>query len=86
MNLEIPLLAVRSNTWKIEALLKEVRLEHRIIADLESLKARLSGGSASALFCYSIAELERIRAFRAQTRGRAHRMFESLTRAAPTQG
>jgi hypothetical protein len=85
LNLEIPLLAVRSNTWKIEALLEEVRLEDRIIADFESLKARLSGGSESALFSYSIAELERIRAFRAQTRSRAHRMFESFTRAAPAQ-
>jgi hypothetical protein len=78
LDLEIPFLAVPSNTWKVEALLKEAGLEHRIIRDLESLKARLSGGGEPSLFSYSSAEIERMRAFRLQTRERALKMFSLI--------
>jgi hypothetical protein len=80
LDLEIPVLAVPSNTWKIESLLSEVGLKNRIIVDLDDLQAKLAAGGL-VQFAYSSEELDRIRNFRATARQKAVGMFTTIRQA-----
>jgi hypothetical protein len=63
IDLEIPVLAVPSNTWKIEGVLKIAGLENRLITDLGVLRHRLETEGIEP-FGYSSMEIERMRSLR----------------------
>lgn len=80
LDLEIPVLAVPSNTWKIESLLSEVGLKDRIIVDLGALQRTLAA-QGPGQFAYSSEETKSIRAFRISARQKALDMFTSIHHA-----
>jgi hypothetical protein len=75
--LEIPVLALPSNTRKIESLLNEIGLNSRIILDLDELAARLANGDAGQ-FAYRAEEIAEIRSFRRGARKKALDMFSTI--------
>jgi polysaccharide pyruvyl transferase WcaK-like protein len=80
LDLEIPVLAVPSNTWKIESLLAEVGLKDRIITDLDDLRTKLAAGGPE-LLAYSSEEIESIRNFRKSAKKKALEMFVAIRQA-----
>lgn len=83
LDLGLPVLAIRSNTHKIEALFADVGLEDRMI-DLDDLPALARDGALAAR-TYSTDERSRIAAFLADGERRASAMFgriAALARAA----
>jgi polysaccharide pyruvyl transferase WcaK-like protein len=77
LDLEIPVVAVASNTKKIEGVLAGAGLADRLVKDLDALQNRL-GTEGIAAFAYSTDELERIRSFRKRARAEALSMLESI--------
>lgn len=75
--LEIPMVALRSSTWKTEALLDAAGLQHRLVSDLDELGQRLASDGTEP-FLYASDEIARIRALRAQTLADAEAMFAQL--------
>ena len=83
LDLEIPVLGVPSNTWKIEAVLAGAGLEHRLISNLDEVQRRLKTEGIES-FQYTAAELERMSAFRDKARTSARAMFQSICQSGAT--
>ena len=79
LDLGIPVLGVRSNTWKVEALLAGAGLEHRLVSDLSEIERRL-GSQGIEPFRYTEAELEKIQAMRQAARAGGRAMFDAIVR------
>src|SRR5262252_1039638 len=77
LDLGIPVLGVRSNTWKIEALLAGAGLKHRLVSNPEELQQQLSTTGLEP-YLYTAAELHRIAAFRKEALTSARSMFQSI--------
>jgi polysaccharide pyruvyl transferase WcaK-like protein len=77
LDLGIPVLAVASNTWKMEGVLKEAGLEHRLIADIDELQRRLKTEGIEP-FRYSAEEFDRIRVLRREAGICARAMLRSI--------
>jgi hypothetical protein len=75
--LEIPVLAIASNSHKVQGLLEDVGLRHRLINGIPKLRATLLGREAGE-FIFTAEELSRIRTFREQARHQARAMFHSI--------
>lgn len=77
LNLKIPFVAVPSNSFKVEALLEDVGLQHRLIsrAPEELTESELLGKFGA----YTDDELARIEAYLASQRSNAHLMFGEIS-------
>ena len=78
LDLEIPILAVPSNTHKIEGLLIDAGLENRVVRSVREIESRLLEQTLTS-FAYSDEEIRRIRAYRNKTLDEARRMFGEIT-------
>jgi hypothetical protein len=79
-DLEIPFLALPSNTHKIEGLLKDAGLESRVFHDASALEAGLQK-HALADYAYSEQEIGLIRAYRNRALIEARKMFNEIASA-----
>lgn len=77
LNLELPVIAVASNTAKVQALLADIGLRDRVVADTADLEGRLRGAKP-ADFAYSAEDIGLIRTFLSSARDRADAMFETI--------
>jgi hypothetical protein len=75
--LEVPVLGLRSNTSKIEALLADIGLANRTVAGVDEA-AGILVTSATNASSYSATDLDRIRAFRRRALADARIMFETI--------
>lgn len=76
LDLQIPFVTVPSNSFKVEALLGEVGMEHRMIQP--PLAALTRPDLLSTYGSYTDSELRKIDEFKAQQRATAHRMFQDI--------
>lgn len=78
LDLQIPFVAVSSNSFKVEALLEEVGMENRLISaplsHISEQELRLNYGS------YTNDELKRITEYKDEQCNRAHLMFDEIGR------
>ncbi|MFK8250693.1 polysaccharide pyruvyl transferase family protein [Ancylobacter terrae] len=77
LDLEIPVLAVASNTSKVQALLADIGLEGRLLADYDAFAERFKAEGVEG-FRFSAEDIERIRAFKVSARERARAMFADI--------
>ncbi|MGE3702405.1 MAG: polysaccharide pyruvyl transferase family protein [Hyphomicrobiaceae bacterium] len=77
LDLEIPVLAVPSNTRKIEGVLEAAALQSRLVENLDLLRHRLAQEGPEA-FAYSDDEVAKLRSFRTRAAVDANRMFEMM--------
>lgn len=77
--LELPFLALKSNTWKVDALLEEAGLTHRLMTNTDEIERLLQDNPVPGL-AFSPDELARIRAFTTTARNQAHAMFADIAR------
>jgi polysaccharide pyruvyl transferase WcaK-like protein len=77
LDLGIPVVAVASNTWKMEGVLKGAGLEHRLISDIDELQRRLTTEGTEP-FRYTAEECDRIAALRREASICARAMLRSI--------
>jgi polysaccharide pyruvyl transferase WcaK-like protein len=77
LDLEIPVLAVLSNTWKIQGVLRQAGLEARLIDNLDELRRQLATDGMQRFF-YTPSEIQRIRHLRERTAIDALKMFRTI--------
>lgn len=83
LDLEIPFVAVPSNSFKVEALLEEIGMENRLIS---GNIARISEhGLMETYGSYTDNERERIRKFRQEQSEQANRMFQNIRASVETR-
>ncbi|WP_324292692.1 polysaccharide pyruvyl transferase family protein [uncultured Cohaesibacter sp.] len=81
---DVPFCALKSNSWKTEALLEEAGLGHRLI-DIDSLEAMDLAALETAFGAFSDKELASIQAFRQSCRKKADAMFGEIRRMCDEQ-
>jgi hypothetical protein len=77
MDLEVPFLAVGSNTRKVEGLLADAGLSRRVYPSVEAIERALAAGTP-ADFAFSEAERSGLRAFRAGALQAARALFRDI--------
>lgn len=77
-DLEIPFFAVPANSWKVEALLEEAGLSHRLLRNVEQFPAKAAAVPPSAIAPFTDEELERIAGFKAMAREKNRAMFKEI--------
>ncbi|WP_181706641.1 polysaccharide pyruvyl transferase family protein [Chthonobacter rhizosphaerae] len=77
LDMEIPVVAVSSNTRKLESLSADAGVEGRVVADVAAARALVAEKGLDGL-AYTPDEIRRLRAFRADARQKAAALFAAI--------
>ncbi|XSG82368.1 MAG: polysaccharide pyruvyl transferase family protein [Methyloligella sp. ZOD6] len=78
LDLQIPFLVIPTNSWKVEALLEEVGLSHRLLSDVDDFAERTADLPPSRIAPYTDEERASIEKFKAMARAENKALFKQI--------
>ncbi len=79
--MQIPFFVIPTNSWKVEALLEEVGLSHRLLNSLDSFEALAADQPPSDIASFTEEERGKIAAFKQMARSENEAMFRAIAEA-----
>ncbi len=78
LDLEIPFFVIPTNSWKVEALLEEVGLTHRLLSSVDDFEALAAGQPPSAIAPLTEDERAKIAGFKQMAKSDNEAMFRDI--------